>query len=259
VASGVTAVMVKQGDSYLRSGTAASIATFISGQSMNIAGSATTLASGQSNWSGTGVISNVVGLMAWKNYGNSHVIFDASQSTSPSGGAVNNTNAAVAWSASYPTLMGWNGNSTYGVRVDSARTSDNTTGSSASCTGNAATATRATRSNGFFYIDDNYGLSTVGLYASTIFQGFFAMGDAYKTTAGGAINNLYGVTWSYPSAGGIAGNLDSHGLIVAINGGLALAFRTTSRLPVTSRRIRMSGLRKTGSRCAITLSKSWPR
>jgi hypothetical protein len=42
VASGVTAVMVKQGDNYFRSGTAAAIATFISGQSMNISGSATT-------------------------------------------------------------------------------------------------------------------------------------------------------------------------------------------------------------------------
>lgn len=41
VASGVTAVMVKAGDSYLRSGTAAAIATFISGQSMNISGSST--------------------------------------------------------------------------------------------------------------------------------------------------------------------------------------------------------------------------
>jgi hypothetical protein len=40
VASGVTAVMVKSGDSYLRSGTAASIATFISGQTMNITGTA---------------------------------------------------------------------------------------------------------------------------------------------------------------------------------------------------------------------------
>ena len=41
VSSGVTAVMVKQGDNYLRSGTAASIATFISGQTMNISGSST--------------------------------------------------------------------------------------------------------------------------------------------------------------------------------------------------------------------------
>jgi hypothetical protein len=45
------------------------------------------------------------------------------------------------------------------------------------------------------------------------------MGNAYKLTLAGAINNLYGITWSYPSAGGIAGNLDSHGMIVAINGG----------------------------------------
>jgi hypothetical protein len=86
-------------------------------------------------------------MLGWKNYGNSHVIFDASASTSPTGSAVNNTNAAIAWSATYPTLMGWNGGSTYGVRVDSARVADNTTGSSASCTGNAATATTATNVN----------------------------------------------------------------------------------------------------------------
>ena len=44
-ASGVTAVMVKQGDNWLRSGTAAAIATFISGQTMNINGSATSATS----------------------------------------------------------------------------------------------------------------------------------------------------------------------------------------------------------------------
>jgi hypothetical protein len=38
----VSAVMVKAGDNYLRSGTAAAIASFISGQSMNIAGNAST-------------------------------------------------------------------------------------------------------------------------------------------------------------------------------------------------------------------------
>jgi hypothetical protein len=43
VSSGVSAVVVKAGDNYYRSGTAASIATFISGQSMNIAGSASSL------------------------------------------------------------------------------------------------------------------------------------------------------------------------------------------------------------------------
>jgi hypothetical protein len=88
------------------------------------AATATALSSGQSNWSGTGVLGNVVGLLAWKNYGNNHVIFDASNSTSPSGGAVNNTNATNAWTGTYPTLMGWNGSGTYGVRVDSARVAD---------------------------------------------------------------------------------------------------------------------------------------
>ena len=122
---------------------------------INVTGSAATLASGQSNWSGTGVLGNVVGMLAWKNYGNSHVIFDASQSTSPSGGAVNNTNAAVAWSASYPTLMGWNGSSTYGVRVDSARVSDNTTGNAATVGGLAVSGTTNNGANQIVRTDGN--------------------------------------------------------------------------------------------------------
>jgi hypothetical protein len=85
----------------------------------------------RTNWNtATSVISNVVGELAWKNYGNNHTIFDASNSTTPSGTTKNNTNPDIYWSASYPTLMGWNGTNTYGVRVDSARVSDNTTGSS---------------------------------------------------------------------------------------------------------------------------------
>lgn len=59
--------------------------------------------------------------LSWKNYGNNHTIFDASAGTSPSGSAVSNTNATNPWTASYPTLMGWNGANTYGVRVDVAR------------------------------------------------------------------------------------------------------------------------------------------
>ncbi len=79
-----------------------------------------------SNWNtATSVVGNVVGQLGWKNYGNNHTIFDASNSTSPSGTSVNNTNASVPWSGTYPTLMGWNGASTYGVRVDSARIADN--------------------------------------------------------------------------------------------------------------------------------------
>ena len=60
-------------------------------------------------------------LLRWKNGGNGSVIFDASNSTSPSGSAINNSNSSIQWSATYPTLMGWNGSQTYGVKVDRAR------------------------------------------------------------------------------------------------------------------------------------------
>jgi hypothetical protein len=59
----------------------------------------------------------------WKNFAD-HQVFDASAGTSPSGSAINAVNAATAWSTSYPSLMGWNGQTTYGVRVDKARDAD---------------------------------------------------------------------------------------------------------------------------------------
>ncbi len=61
--------------------------------------------------------------MAWKAYAGT-VIFDASAGTSPTGSAVSSATPAQAWQASYPTLMGWNGATTFGVRVDSARVAD---------------------------------------------------------------------------------------------------------------------------------------
>jgi hypothetical protein len=88
------------------------------------AATATNLSTNLSNWSTNGTITAVVGQLAWKNYGNGHTIFDASASTAPNGSAVNNTNAQIAWAGSFPTLMGWNGVNTYGVRVDSARLAD---------------------------------------------------------------------------------------------------------------------------------------
>jgi hypothetical protein len=79
---------------------------------------------------------------------------------------------------------------------------------------------RSTRANGNFYIDDNYGNTVVGVYSASRYQGVFAMGDAYKLPADGTTTgSLYGMAWSHPNAGGAAGNLDSHGLLVLINGG----------------------------------------
>ena len=92
----------------------------------NTTGNAATSSTFSTSWTNyKGVTDNAVaGQLMWKNYGNNHTIFDASNSTSPTGSAVNNTNSAIAWTGTYPTLMGWNGVQTYGVRVDSARLAD---------------------------------------------------------------------------------------------------------------------------------------
>lgn len=71
----------------------------------------------------------------WKNYGNSHVLFDASAGTAPNGSAVDASNAQNAWVGSYGSLMGWNGANTFGVRVDSSRTADGIKQYSASAPG----------------------------------------------------------------------------------------------------------------------------
>lgn len=76
-------------------------------------------------WTNDGVaLATTVGQLGWKNYGNSHTIIDASAGTAPNGTAISNTNSGGAWTPTYPTLMGWNGTGTYGVRVDSCRVAD---------------------------------------------------------------------------------------------------------------------------------------
>ena len=89
----------------------------------NLASFSNTFASNRTNYF-TVTNNSVAGELMWKNYGNNHTIFDASNGTSPSGNAINDANAAVVWTNNYPTLMGWNGSDTYGVRVDSSRIAD---------------------------------------------------------------------------------------------------------------------------------------
>jgi hypothetical protein len=100
------------------------------------AGNATTVGNIDINGLSRGTVGNVGDTnldggaskyLRWRNYGNGHIIFDASSGTSPSGSAIDRTTAQVGWNASdprFPTLMGWNGSTTYGLRVDSARISD---------------------------------------------------------------------------------------------------------------------------------------
>jgi hypothetical protein len=97
-------------------------------------------------------------LLRWRHYGTGHTIFDASKSKSPADTDINNVNATIPWMATYPTLMGWNGATTYGVRVDSARVAD---------AANAATDLRGgvIRTNGHdFIINDKRAM--VGFGAS---------------------------------------------------------------------------------------------
>jgi hypothetical protein len=75
------------------------------------------------------------------------------------------------------------------------------------------------RSYNNIYLDNNYGSSVIGVYSSYRYQGVFSMGDAYKLALDGTTTgNLYGLAWSHPNAGGVAGNLNTHGLLAMENG-----------------------------------------
>ena len=75
------------------------------------------------------------------------------------------------------------------------------------------------KSTGHHYLDANYGQTIVGKYSSTVYQGVWAMGDSYKLPMNGSTTgSLYGLAWSHPNAGGVAANLNTHGLLVMENG-----------------------------------------
>jgi hypothetical protein len=180
----------------------------------------------QSNWNDNTVINNVVGLLSWKNYGNGHVIFDASQGTSPSGGGVSQTNATYAWTATYPTLMGWNGSGTYGVRVDSARVSDNTTGNAATVggrsVGNSANNIGYFDANGNLYINNPESYSgEVRLGAAWGRGGIFAANGLSLSTNGSFIDFVFGnvVPTTMNSSGAITfNNYNTGGIRVTSSG-----------------------------------------
>ena len=88
-----------------------------SGSISGNAATSTKFSTGRTNYKGV-TDTSVIGQMMWKHYGNNHTIFDASNGTSPSGTSISNTSPGASWTGTYPTLMGWNGSTTYGVRVD---------------------------------------------------------------------------------------------------------------------------------------------
>jgi hypothetical protein len=77
------------------------------------------------------------------------------------------------------------------------------------------------------YLNYNYGCSIVGVYSASRFQGVFSMGNSWKLARDGTSpGNLYGLSWSHPNAGGQAGYLNNHGLLVMVNGQTETAIAT---------------------------------
>ncbi len=144
----------------------------------------------RSDWNNaTSVIGNVIGELAWKNYGNGHTIFDASNSTAPGGTAKNNTNPDIFWAATYPTLMGWNGTNTYGVRVDSARVADTAT--------TATTATSASNIDGISFRNGN---STNGTNPDNINENgtsYITNVSLFGQTDGALYSQAFSTVWNH--------------------------------------------------------------
>ena len=177
-------------------------------------GSATNLITNRTNWLTNNTITAVVGQLAWKNFGNNHTIFDASAGTAPDGTAVSSTAAATAWVNTYPTLMGWNGATTYGVRVDSSRVSDKTA-SAATFNNGGSGVVSGTAFDGSTAITISYNTvgapSTTGTNASGTW-GIAITGNAATATNGvvttGAYNDPAWITGLAGSkiSGAITGN-----------------------------------------------------
>ena len=163
---------------------------------------------------------------------------------------VNGTVNATAFSGSGASLTALNGTNISTGTVAAARVAtlnQNTTGSSGSTTGNAATATTlqtARTINGVSFngsanitvadgtklplaggtmtgntLVNNYGIGNVGLYSATKYQAVFAMGDAYKLPADGSTTGtLYGIAWTHSNIGGQSKAGLSHQALFVENG-----------------------------------------
>jgi hypothetical protein len=106
------------------------------------------------------------------------------------------------------------------------------------------------RSTGHHYLDANYGQTIVGRYSSTRYQGVWAMGDSYKLPMdGSSTGSLYGLAWSHPNAGGVASNLNTHGLLVMENGTFLAAISGSIRARDD---VRAPAIYDSGSRVAIS-------
>jgi hypothetical protein len=76
----------------------------------------------------------------------------------------------------------------------------------------------------------DYGAGIVGSYSSYRYQLVFAMGDSYKGALDGTnVTGGYGLWYSHPNAGGVAANLNTHGLMVIENGSWQASLTNSTR------------------------------
>jgi len=70
-----------------------------------------------------------------------------------------------------------------------------------------------------YQIFNDFGAGIVGSYSANRYQLVFAMGNSYKGALDGTnVTGGYGLWYSHPNAGGVAANLNSHGLMNIVNG-----------------------------------------
>lgn len=160
----------------------------------------------------------VANQLGWINFGNGRVIFDASSSKGPDLTTdVDNANPAQVWTPTSPTLMGWDGTSTYGVRVDSARRSD-TSGRADS----AAEADHATKADSATVAGRAHPVDASGNDWDLIWTGQPQMTYALASNDGVSVYPSNPSTWTVSRAD-TAGRADSAGY--ADNAGRAYPLR----------------------------------
>ena len=87
-----------------------------------------------------------------------------------------------------------------------------------------------------YQIFNDYGAGIVGTYSAGRYQLVFAMGNAYKGALNGtSVSGGYGLWWSHPNAGGVAANLNSHGLMAIDNGNWQASFAGSTRAAIDMR------------------------
>jgi hypothetical protein len=197
----LTYLMGKFGDNYHRSATAAKVATFISGQTMNIAGNATTATGAQGSSFATATTASEGQLLA--NFTGQSAAYLFNNGTawglySASGGGIisySRTNARCDLSAAYTQAAG-------SMRAPYFYDSDNT---AYYC--DPAGATGLNTLGNIQFNNGRKGL--IGVYDPAQTQAIFAMGSSYILTNGGSSNTygaFYGIGWSYNPDHGAAGN-----------------------------------------------------